>query len=247
MENTNDNLAAVSLHESAHPRDEQSFKQLQGLALIKGIVLVCGKKYTTNEIYEVVHMSLCTPLDAQYIIVNAESIWRAIILNEVLYFDDLMNLARNYSMKDDCILKCIIAYFNKRYPTEELVKDYILRTDGDITCVFYAKNLGTIRMNQEEFAAHLESKTQDRDFSDWRLFSLLDRLSTQLLKSVFAYVSRIEITDLSVDLRHETLCVFDEIRDFPENASNDVKKVIEKLYALRYCIQDMIISRNGRV
>ena len=86
MENTNDNLAAVSLHESAHPRDEQSFKQLQVLALIKGIDLVC-----------------------------------------------------------------------------------------------------------------------------------------------------------------ETLCVFDEIRNFPENASNDVKIVIEKLYALRYCIQDMIISRNGRV
>ena len=71
MENTNDDLAALNLHESAHPRDEQSFKQLQGLALIKGIDLVCGKKYTTNEIYEVVHMSLCTPLDGQHIIVHA--------------------------------------------------------------------------------------------------------------------------------------------------------------------------------
>lgn len=252
MANTNANLAALTIYESAHPSDKLAFKQLQGLALIAGIDLVCGKKLTTNEVLKVVHMSLCTtslnsPIADQFVIVSAGSIWRAIIKYEVLDFDDLMNLAHNYSWKNVIILTFIKDLFRERYPTDELVKDYILRTNGDITCKFYANNIAKISMNEQEFVAYLGSKTQDRDFSDWRLFALLDHLPTQVLRSVLAYVSQIEITDISEELKIATLRVLDQFRDLQENAFKDAVKVKEKLYALRYVIQDMIISRNRQV
>jgi len=100
-------------------------------------------------------------------------------------------------------------------------------------------------MNQQEFAAYLERKAGDRDFSDWRLFATLNRLPTQLLRAVLAMDYNIEITDMSEELKSETLRVVEELRDSRD--SLDPSEALKTFYQTRNFIQDLIILRNGQV
>ena len=134
MENTDDKI------------NETAFKKFQELALQEGdLVVERENKMTPYAVYGVTMRCLYnTKFHFVYkygkglAYVEAEEIWRAIIIYEKLNFCHLMDFAFNYWQFGDYIQKL----FLERYPTEALANDYILRTKGDITFKdsFYEKN-----------------------------------------------------------------------------------------------------------